>query len=37
MQSVRVGTIERLLLAMQEQRLNDPEVRMKKLGDALAA
>jgi hypothetical protein len=30
-----VGTIERLLLAMQEERLNSPEVPMKKLEDAL--
>jgi hypothetical protein len=32
-----VGTIERLLLAMQEHRLNDPEVRIKKLEVGLAA
>jgi hypothetical protein len=34
---LRLGTIERLLLALQERRLSDPEVRMKKLQDALAA
>jgi hypothetical protein len=37
MQSMPVDTIERLLLAMQEHRLHDPEVRIKKLEDSLAA
>jgi hypothetical protein len=34
--TTRLDKIENLLLAKQEQRLNDLETRMKKLEDALA-
>jgi hypothetical protein len=34
--TTRLGRIENLLLAKQEQRLNELEARMKKLEDALA-
>jgi hypothetical protein len=34
--TTRLDRIEKLLLAKQEQRLNDLETRMKKLEDALA-
>jgi hypothetical protein len=34
--TTRLDRIEHLLLAKQEQRLNDLETRMKKLEDALA-
>jgi hypothetical protein len=34
--TTRLDRIENLLLAKQEQRLNDLETRMKKLEDALA-